>query len=57
MTVNVIDTLPIKHLQLIHTFRVGLTPAPTCLRGKVVKLIANVAFRGNQADSSVKPSS
>ena len=57
MTVTVIDTLPIKHLQYIQTFRVGLTPAPTCLRGKVVKLIANVAFRGNQADSSVKPSS
>jgi hypothetical protein len=56
MTVNVIDTLPIKHLEWNHTFRVGLTPAPTCLRGKVVKLIANVAFRGNQADSSVKPS-
>ena len=53
MTVNVIDTLPIKHLQLINTFRVGLTPAPTCLRGNVVKLKANVAFKGNQADSSV----
>ena len=57
MTVNVVDTLPIKHLQLIHTFRVGLTPAPTCLRGKVVKLKANVVFSDNQADSSVKPSS
>ena len=39
MTVTVIDTLPIKHLQLMLTFRVGLTPAPTCLRGKVVKLM------------------
>ena len=57
MTVNVIDTLPIKHLEWNHTFRVGLTPAPTCLRGKVVELAANVAFKGNQADSSVKPSS
>jgi hypothetical protein len=53
MTVTVIDTLPIKHLQLMHTFRVGLTPAPTCLRGKVVKLKANVVFNDNQADSSV----
>lgn len=57
MTVTVIDTLPIKHLKYMHTFRVGLTPAPTCLRGKVVELVANVAFKGNQADSSVKPSS